>query len=90
MKHFAYNKQSGYKGHLETTASLSFPPKNVTLIQGKMDCSQKAGVPLDIEENLFPLSCLIFLTEVDFQELVLRIQQSHLHTKVKNSGIFTV
>ena len=31
MKHFAYNKQSGYKGHLETTALLSLPPKNATL-----------------------------------------------------------
>lgn len=31
IKNFAYNQQSGYKGHLETTASLSFPPKNVIL-----------------------------------------------------------
>lgn len=31
MNIFAYNKQSGYKGYLETTALLSFPPKNATL-----------------------------------------------------------
>lgn len=27
----AYNKQSGYKRHLETMAGLSFPPKKATL-----------------------------------------------------------
>lgn len=32
MNIFAYkNKQSGYKGHLEIIALLSFPPKNATL-----------------------------------------------------------
>jgi len=63
MNIFAYNKQSGYKGYLETIALLSFPPKNATLevkarcerllLQGKSSIRHR-GKP-------FPLAASFFL-----------------------------
>lgn len=48
MKHFAYNKQGGYKGHLETTALLSFPPKHATLeIKARCLDSRQDGLLLE-------------------------------------------
>lgn len=60
MKIFACNKQSGYKGYLETIALPSFPPKNATLeIKARLLSKDKS--PAGHRGKPFPSAASFFL-----------------------------
>lgn len=57
---FSYNKQSGYKGYLETIALLSFLPKNATL-EIKARLFSKGESPTGHRGKPFPSAALFSL-----------------------------